>query len=97
MLLLGDWGQQMDLEEHAEEIASLRNQTYAQRRGERTRDQRIARLEQENAELKLYLASLVRLLVSKGAFSGEEFGRFVRVVDESDGTADGKFTGNTAP
>lgn len=93
MLLLGDLGQQMDIEEHRDNLRKLARENSRLRQAGDSQVSRLARLEQENDELKLYLASIVRLLVGKKVFSKEEFARVVELVDASDGAADGKFGG----
>ena len=93
MLLLGDWGQQMDIEDHRNNLRKLARENSRLRQSGDSQASRVARLEQENDELKLYLASIVHLLVGKKVFSKEELARVVELVDSSDGAADGKFSG----
>jgi hypothetical protein len=94
MLLLGDWGQQMDIEDQRRELSSLSRRVRSE---SRQRDVELAdrmdRLERENDELRLYLASLVRYLGSKELLDKAEFARLVEVVDVEDGQADGGFDG----
>lgn len=95
MLLLGDWGQQMDIQDQRREIESLRRQI---RRDSSTRataglSPRIAELEKENEELRLYLASLVRYLGNKGVLQKDEFRSLIEVVDAEDGASDGGYKG----
>ena len=54
---------------------------------------RIAQLEKDNRELRLYLAALVRYLGRKGVLQQDEFCSLVEVVDSEDGTKDGGYTG----
>lgn len=44
-------------------------------------------------ELKLYLASLFRLLNNKGLISGDELNKMVGSIDAKDGTSDGRMDG----
>jgi hypothetical protein len=92
-LLLGDLGQQMDLADRAEEIRHLKS-TLA-RRQRRSGDQAasLRKLEQENDELKLCLAAVIRLLVRKGIASAEEIRQLAEAIDAEDGAADGKREG----
>ena len=53
----------------------------------------VGRLQAENAELRLYLATLISLLISNGIISREEFERVSEVIDGLDGGADGRFDG----
>ena len=55
---------------------------------------RLPALINENGQLKLYLASLIRLLTQKGAITKEELQTMITAIDSEDGSADGKFTGN---
>lgn len=96
MLFLGNWGQQMDIEEQRQEIESLREQMFHAGAGSRdTTDLkgRVLQLERENNELRLYLASLVRYLGHKGVLHQDEFRSLVEAVDQEDGRADGGYKG----
>ena len=98
MLLLGDWGQQMDLEDQRSEIESLRCQIRNNSSGRDVADinQRLAILERENDELRLYLAALIRYLGNRGVVLKDEFASLVEVVDAEDGAADGGYKGEIA-
>jgi hypothetical protein len=95
MLLLGDWGQQMDIQDQQNEIANLRQEVAMMSGGRDNVDtsQRIAQLERENDELRLYLAALVRYLGIKGVVQKEEFRRLIDAVDAEDGLSDGGYKG----
>ena len=95
--LLGNLGQQLDLSDHEAEIEQLRRQIANRDFSEETSAQRLDWLRQENEELKLYLVSLMRLLISKGVVSREEVGRMVEAVDAEDGNKDGRYAGDVAP
>ena len=95
--LLGNLGQQLDLSDHEAEIAQLRSEIANRSFGEETSSQRLDWLRQENEELKLYLVSLMRLLVSKGVVSREEVQRMVEAVDAEDGHKDGRYGGDVKP
>ena len=92
-LFLGDIGNRMDIGDCERDIVSLRQQLGHQTRADQSQDEQIRRLQQENGELKLYLASMIRLLISKNVFTQDEFARFVDVIDQSDGASDGQFSG----
>lgn len=94
MLFFGNWGQQMDIEDHRSAISSLRRKIRKSNRAGADVNRRIEELEKENDELRLYLASLVRYLGSKGVLQKEEFSSFVEIVDTEDGEADGAFKGD---
>lgn len=94
MLLLGNWGQQMDIEDQKQEIEELRQRLES---GAGVRDatvkSRIVQLEKENGELRLYLAALIKYLGHKGALRQDEFRRLVDAIDTEDGSADGGYKG----
>jgi len=97
MFLLGDWGQQMDIEEQRKEIRSMRRELRkARKSGAEAMEKRVEDLEAENDMLKLHLAALVRYCMSKGIVDMNEYRQFIEAIDESDGTADGKYDGDVA-
>ena len=71
-LFLGDIGNRLDIADAERDIRSLKRELDAATRGRRTQDELVTALSAENAELKLYLASIVRLLVQRGTLSREE-------------------------
>lgn len=95
MLLLGNWGQQMDIEDQRQEIEDLRQQLAVRdaASGSATLQSRIAQLERENGELRLYLAALVRYLGHNGYLDQDEFRTLVEAIDTEDGKADGSYKG----
>jgi len=95
MLLLGNWGQQMDIEDQRRELETLRRDLRRQHRAAEALEGsgRLAELERENAELRLYLAALVRYLAARGTVDPEEFAVLVEEVDREDGQQDGGFHG----
>lgn len=95
-LLLGDIGNRLDIEDTENDIASLKQKMAGAFHKDMTQDKKIDVLIAENAELKLYLASVVRLLMTKGTISPDELRAVVEAVDAEDGTSDGKYDGNIA-
>jgi hypothetical protein len=95
-LLLGDVGNRLDIADAEREITNLKNEIAESYRKDMSQDELIQKLVRENAELKLYLASLTRLLMKKGAISREELQAVVQAVDAEDGTVDGGFTGKVS-
>jgi len=91
--LLGDLGQQLDLADQKNEIDSLRAELQRSRASAGGGAADIARLQAENDELRLYLAAVVRLLISKGVVSREEMKQVVDAVDAEDGVRDGRYKG----
>lgn len=81
MLLLGNLGQQMDIDDinaylaRAVKEIEKNNEVDLQQAGE------IARLKRENQELKLYTLGLIRLLAAKGVLSDAEVNQLVSSID----------------
>ena len=92
-LLLGDIGNRLDIEDTERDIGSLRRKILGAFDQNMSQDKKIDALISENAELKLYLASVVRLLVTKGMISPEELAAVVEKVDAEDGSVDGQYDG----
>jgi len=80
-LFLGDIGNRLDIEDTEKDIESLRHRLQAKSHTDQAQNERLEELENENDQLKLYLASLLRLLVGKGILSRDELAAFVEVID----------------
>ena len=93
-LFLGDSGNRLDISDCEKEIKSLRRRFNVKHDCDRHQDIRIQTLEIENSELKLYLATIIRLLIAKEVFTKNEFARFVDIIDLSDGERDGQYDGD---
>jgi len=81
MLLLGNVGQQLDIGDLNNEIAGMQSAFLENQQVDLQQAQTLALLRQENQELKLYLATLMRLLVSKGVLKPEEVETTVRAIE----------------
>lgn len=81
MLLLGNVGQQLDIGDLSNEIAGMQNAFASNQDLDREQGRTIQQLQQENHELKLYLATLLRLLVAKGVLKSEEVETTVRAIE----------------
>ncbi|HMJ66099.1 MAG TPA: hypothetical protein VK615_12210 [Candidatus Binatia bacterium] len=92
-LLLGDIGNRLDIADTERDIAHLKREIAGSFQKDMSQDEKIRTLVAENAELKLYLASLVRLLARKGNISREELQTMVAAIDAEDGKVDAQFTG----
>ena len=92
-LLLGDIGNRLDIEDTERDIARLRREMAGVFRNDMSQDEKMEVLVRENAELKLYLAAVVRLLLSKGTIAKAELETMVEALDAEDGSSDGKFDG----
>lgn len=97
MLLLGNVGQQLDIRDTQRTLGQIFSQLRAAGRFDQEVADRIDRLATENAELKLYLAAIVQLLVAKGAITSVELQELVDRLDRADGAADGQFGGKINP
>ncbi len=93
-LLLGDIGNRLDIADTEEGIKRLQRELNQSAQRDMTQDQKLDWLVRENNELKLYLASLVRLMTTKGQITTAELEAMVAAIDAEDGQADGKFTGD---
>ena len=80
-LLLGDIGNRLDIEDTERDIEQLKTAARLGRNVDQSQDLAIAELTRESEQLKLYLSSLIRLLVAKGAVSKEEVSAFVNLID----------------
>ena len=92
-LLLGDIGNRLDIEDTERDIARLKSAIRGAFHKDMSQDSKIDALLSENAELKLYLASVIRLLVTKGIIAQAELAAVVEKLDAEDGSVDGKYDG----
>ena len=93
-LLLGDIGNRLDIEDTERDIERLKGDIAGAFHKDLSQDEIIRTLIAENAQLKLYFVSLIRLLTRKGSISREELQAIVTAVDAEDGHVDGSFGGN---
>ncbi len=84
MLLLGDFGQQVDIHDVEADVARLRARLHSQRTTDRSQDEALLVLRREVTELKLVVAELTRLLVASGTLSAEAISRLAHGVDRED-------------
>ena len=98
-LLLGDLGQQLDIMQQRDEMERLRAAVAeAKNKPAPSGDsERIAQLEYELDEMRLYVVSLMRLLLSKELVSREDLERMLKMVDGLDGKEDGRHSGDEPP
>lgn len=92
-LFLGDIGNRLDIDDVERDLRSMRREVESKFRTDMSQDEAIQTLLEENGQLKLYLAALVRLLTQKGTISQQELAAIVTVIDSEDGSADGKYEG----
>ena len=95
-LFLGDIGNRLDIEDTERDIDALKRELGGSYRKDMSQDKKIEALARENAELKLYLASLARLLMTKDIITPDELRAMVKAIDAEDGQVDGQYGGTIA-
>ena len=83
MMLLGNVGQQLDIGDIEQAVGRMQSILDETQSLDRQQEQSIEDLKKENHELKLYLATLVKLLVSKGVIRQEEVDAAVQAVEKT--------------
>ncbi len=83
MMLLGNVGQQLDIGDLGNAVDQMRGDIAQKDQVDREQGQDIEQLKNENHELKLYLATLIRLLVSKGVLKQEEVDATVSAIEKN--------------
>jgi hypothetical protein len=81
MMLLGNVGQQLDIGELESAVTEMQNAVLDNQRTDLDQARSIAALRRENQELKLCLATVVRLLVAKGVLQPAEVETIVRAIE----------------
>ena len=80
-MLLGNVGQQLDIQDVERAVGELQAALRETDRLDRRQEQSIDDLRKENHELKLYLATLVKLLVAKSVIRQEEVDAAVQAIE----------------
>lgn len=62
-------------------VAAMQDSFLENQQQDLTQARNIATLQKENRELKLYLGTLVQLLISKGTIKSEEVEALVRAIE----------------
>jgi multidrug resistance efflux pump len=83
MMLLGNVGQQLDISDLSNAIGQMQAAVDQTQNLDSKQERSIEELRQENHELKLYLATLMRLLVAKGVIKQEEVDTAVQAIDKT--------------
>ena len=87
-LFLGDYGQQLDLEDHNNRLRTLGAQQRTDKRRDDKQDDRLRTLEQEVMQLEAALAALASLLRDKGVANDQEIaGALDRAVAQAEQAA----------
>jgi hypothetical protein len=83
MMLLGNVGQQLDIGDLEGAVEQMRGDMAQKVQVDREQGFDIEQLKRENHDLKLYLATLIRLLVSKGVLKQEEVDATVAAIEKT--------------
>ena len=82
MLLMGNVGQQLDIGDVENAVNEMQSAFLENQQVDLKQERSITELRRENQELKLYLATVVRLLASKGVLKPEEVEATVNAVEQ---------------
>ena len=91
--LLGDVGNRLDISDCEADIRVLKESLMEIHHEGQNIDSELLTLQRENDPIKLYLASITRLLIHKGVLSKDEIEKMVNIIDAEDGAMDGKARG----
>lgn len=80
-LLLGDIGTQLNVNDVEHDVEEIKEYLQREQTEHDSLQAGVAALQKENHELKLYMATLIRLLVTKNLVSQDELTRFVDLLD----------------
>jgi hypothetical protein len=84
-LLLGDIGNRLDIADTEREIESIKSDLNAARDLRYSQRKEVLQLQRENESLELCLATLIRVLESKGVLTHEEVEKLVAKSDPKGG------------
>ena len=82
-MLLGNVGQQLDIQDVENAVNQMQAALNETQNLDRRQEDNLDGIRKENHELKLYLATLVKLLVSKGVIRQDEVDAVVQAIDKS--------------
>ena len=92
--LLGDVGNRLDISDCEADVRVLKESLMQIHQEGQNIDSELLTVQRENDHLKLYLAAITRLLVSKDLLSKDEISKMVDIIDAEDGAMDGKARGD---
>ncbi|MHC5083676.1 MAG: hypothetical protein ACYTET_07020 [Planctomycetota bacterium] len=93
-LILGDVGNRLDISDCEQDIRVLKESLMEIHQEGQNIDGELLAVRRENDQLKLYIAALMRLLISKQVLSKDEIEKMVDIIDAEDGAMDGKARGD---
>ena len=82
LLLMGNVGQRLDIGDLEGSIKEMQSAVLENQNVDLKQARSIEELRRENQDLKLYLATLIRLLVSKGVLKQEEVEATVNAIEQ---------------
>ncbi len=82
MMLMGNVGQQLDIQDLENAIREMQSAFSQTQNLDSSQERSIEELQRENHELKLYLATLVKLLVTKGVIQQAEVDAAVQAIEK---------------
>lgn len=97
MMLLGNIGQQLDIQDTQEALRSLDQRLRAAGKFDQETSDYLHTQHREFSELRLHYAALIELLLNKGLVNREELLQLVDKIDRADGKADQKHNGSLIP
>ncbi len=83
-LLLGDIGTQLNVNDVEQDVEQVKQFLQSQQADNDSQEAAINSLQKENHDIKLYMATLIRLLVSKNILTQDELNRFVDLLDPAE-------------
>jgi CRISPR/Cas system CSM-associated protein Csm2 small subunit len=92
--LLGDIGNRLDINDCEQDIRVLKESLMEIYQEGSAVDAELRAVQMENNQLKLYLAAVIRLLISKNVLAREDIQKMVDIIDAEDGAMDGKARGD---
>lgn len=87
-LFLGDLGQQLDISDQRDEIASLKYQMSQQQPSGSSS----THLQSEIDHLQLTVSALAKVLINKRILSDSELNDMIQKIDAADGSVDGRMS-----
>ena len=93
-LFLGDVGNRLDISDCEEDIRTLKQSLMQMHQEEQEVDSELHAVQMENNQLKLYIAAMIRLLISKNVLTKDEIQGMVDIIDAEDGAMDNKARGD---
>ena len=92
--LLGDIGNRLDINDCEQDIRVLKESLMEIYQEGSAVDAELRAVQMENNQLKLYLAAVIRLLISKNVLARKDIQKMVDIIDAEDGAMDGKARGD---